>query len=136
MAGKAVVSAEFMLWPADASELRQKVARLRPAPLVRPAPRPQRRLLLQEPAGQPAWKLLDAAGLRGYQIGGAQFSEKHCNFMINAGGATAADVAALKQVAQRRVLEAFGIELENEVALVGEGFGEVDNRCLIGFASA
>ena len=61
--------------------------------------------------------------MRGYQIGGAQFSEKHCNFLINTGGATAADVAALKNEAQRRVRDQFGVELENEVTLVGEGFG-------------
>jgi UDP-N-acetylmuramate dehydrogenase len=63
-------------------------------------------------------------GLRGHRIGGAMFSEKHCNFLINAGGATAADVAALKTLAQTRVREQLGVILENEVTLVGEGFGD------------
>ena len=62
--------------------------------------------------------------MRGYQIGGAQFSDKHCNFLINAGDATAADVTTLMHEAQRRVREQHGIELHNEVTLVGEGFGD------------
>ena len=61
--------------------------------------------------------------MRGYRIGGAEFSSKHCNFLVNAGDATAADVFALKQEGQSRVFERFGIRLENEVTLVGEGFG-------------
>ncbi|HEY7802105.1 MAG TPA: UDP-N-acetylenolpyruvoylglucosamine reductase, partial [Dehalococcoidia bacterium] len=68
------------------------------------------------------WELIDAVGLRGERIGDAQFSEKHCNFIANLGKATAADVAGLMREAQRRVRERFGIELENEVAFVGEGF--------------
>ena len=78
----------------------------------------------KNPAEQPAWKLLDTVGMRGYRVGGAQFSEKHCNFLVNAGDATAAEVAALKREAQERVRARFGIELENEVTLVGEGFGD------------
>jgi UDP-N-acetylmuramate dehydrogenase len=57
-------------------------------------------------------------------VGGAQFSDKHCNFLINAGGATAADVATLMRMAQSRVYQQFGITLEREVSFVGEGFGE------------
>jgi UDP-N-acetylmuramate dehydrogenase len=126
MAGKAVIAAEFTLWPGDSAVLRRLVReydqrRLSAQPRGRNAGS-----FFKNPPGQPAWKLLDAVGLRGYRIGGAQFSEKHCNFMVNAGGATAADVAALKREAQRRVRERFGIELENEVALVGEGFGDAD----------
>jgi UDP-N-acetylmuramate dehydrogenase len=68
--------------------------------------------------------LLDSVGMRGYQVGGAQFSDKHCNFLINTGNATAADVAALMHEAQRRVKTQFDIDLQNEVTLVGEGFGD------------
>jgi UDP-N-acetylmuramate dehydrogenase len=123
MAGKAVLWAEFALWPGDATELRARIAdydgrRLNAQPRGRNAGS-----FFKNPPEQPAWKLIDGVGMRGYQIGGAQFSEKHCNFLINAGGATAADVAALKAEAQRRVREQFGIALENEVTLVGEGFG-------------
>jgi UDP-N-acetylmuramate dehydrogenase len=124
MAGKAVLWAEFALWSGDATELRGRIAeyderRLKAQPRGRNAGS-----FFKNPPEQPAWKLLDAVGMRGYRIGGAQFSEKHCNFLINTGGATAAEVAALKREAQQRVRERFGIELENEVTLVGEGFGD------------
>jgi UDP-N-acetylmuramate dehydrogenase len=76
----------------------------------------------KNPEGRHAWELIDAVGLRGYRIGDAQISEKHCNFFLNTGAARAADVYALMREARRRVRERFGIELENEVVLVGEGF--------------
>jgi UDP-N-acetylmuramate dehydrogenase len=124
MAGKAVLWAEFTLWPGDATELRERIAeyderRLNAQPRGRNAGS-----FFKNPPEQPAWKLLDAVGMRGHRIGGAEFSAKHCNFLVNAGNATAADVAALKQEAQSRVRAKFGIELDNEVTLVGEGFGD------------
>jgi UDP-N-acetylmuramate dehydrogenase len=76
----------------------------------------------KNPEGGQAWALIDAVGLRGHRIGDAQVSEKHCNFFLNLGNARAADVYALMREAQRRVKERFGIDLENEVARVGEGF--------------
>ena len=123
MTGKAVLWADFALWTGDATELRARIAdydsrRLKAQPRGRNAGS-----FFKNPPEHPAWKLIDGVGMRGYQIGGAQFSEKHCNFLINTGGATAADVAALKAEAQRRVRDQFGVELENEVTLVGEGFG-------------
>ncbi len=124
MHGRAVLWAEFALWPGDAGQLRARVAdydarRLKAQPRGRNAGS-----FFKNPPGQPAWKLLDGVGMRGYRIGGAEFSQVHCNFLINAGGATAADVSALKLEAQTRVRERFGVELENEVSLVGEGFGD------------
>lgn len=65
------------------------------------------------------WQLLDGVGMRGYSVGGAMFSEKHCNFMINTGGATAADCEELGKIAIQRVKEHFGIVLEWEVKIVG-----------------
>jgi UDP-N-acetylmuramate dehydrogenase len=76
----------------------------------------------KNPDGHHAWELIDAVGLRGYRIGGAQISEQHCNFFLNTGAARAANVFALMQEARRRVEERFGIELEAEIELVGEGF--------------
>ena len=76
----------------------------------------------KNPPGDHAWRLIDAVGLRGYRIGDARISEKHSNFIENLGEARAADVAALMREAQRRVSEQFGIDLQNEVELVGEGF--------------
>ncbi|HEX5478355.1 MAG TPA: UDP-N-acetylmuramate dehydrogenase [Dehalococcoidia bacterium] len=124
MRGRAVLWAEFALWPGEPEALRARVAdydsrRLKAQPRGRNAGS-----FFKNPPGHPAWKLLDDAGMRGYGVGGAQFSDKHCNFLINTGGATAADVAALKREAQTRVRERFGVDLENEVTLVGEGFGD------------
>lgn len=67
-----------------------------------------------------AWSLIDAAGLRGYRLGGAQMSEKHPNFLLNAGGATAADLEALGELVRQRVLESSGHDLQWEVIRVGE----------------
>ena len=70
--------------------------------------------------GRSAGVLLDEAGCRGLQVGGARFSAKHANFVENTGAATSADVIALMAEGKRRVRERFGIELEPEVQLLGE----------------
>ncbi|MEO0981959.1 MAG: UDP-N-acetylmuramate dehydrogenase [Pseudomonadota bacterium] len=76
-----------------------------------------------DPPGTPdqrsAWKLIDAAGCRGLTVGGAQVSEKHCNFLINTGEATAADLEALGELVRARVLEASGVSLRWEVRRIG-----------------
>jgi UDP-N-acetylmuramate dehydrogenase len=69
--------------------------------------------------GRTAGQLLEAAGCRGLRIGGASFSSKHANFIVNHGDATTADVVALLAEGRRRVLERFGIELEAEVQALG-----------------
>ncbi|WP_404379378.1 UDP-N-acetylmuramate dehydrogenase [Caenispirillum salinarum] len=71
------------------------------------------------PEGHSAWKLVDAAGCRGLTIGGAQVSEKHTNFLINTGTATAADLEALGEEVRRRVKETSGVELRWEIRRVG-----------------
>ncbi len=71
-------------------------------------------------AGRTAGQLLEAAGCRGLQVGGARFSEKHANFVENHGEATTADVLALMAAGRRRVHERFGVALEPEVQLLGE----------------
>ena len=74
----------------------------------------------KRPEGYFAGELIMKAGLRGCQIGGARVSDKHCGFIINAGGACAADVRDLIREVQQRVMEKFGVELEPEVIMVGE----------------
>lgn len=74
----------------------------------------------KNPDGHKAWQLVDAAGCRGLQVGQAQVSEKHCNFLINLGGATSADIEALGEEVRRRVKEHSGIELLWEIQRVGE----------------
>jgi UDP-N-acetylmuramate dehydrogenase len=75
--------------------------------------------VFKNPAGDSAGRLVEAAGLKGARQGAAQVSEQHANFIINTGGATAADVAALIERIQTAVRERFGIELETEVEMVG-----------------
>ena len=73
----------------------------------------------KNPPGHKAWQLIDAAGCRGLKRGGAQVSEMHCNFLINLGSATAADIEGLGETVRRRVMENSGIELEWEIKRIG-----------------
>jgi UDP-N-acetylmuramate dehydrogenase len=73
----------------------------------------------KNPEGHKAWVLVDAAGCRGLTMGGAQVSEKHCNFLLNLGSATSADIEALGEEVRRRVLANSGITLEWEIQRVG-----------------
>ena len=74
----------------------------------------------KRPEGYFAGKLIMDAGLRGYQVGGAQVSEKHCGFVINKGNATATDIRILMRDVAKKVKEQFGVDLEAEVILLGE----------------
>jgi len=73
----------------------------------------------KNPEGAKAWELIDAAGCRGLSVGAAQVSEKHCNFLINQGGATASDLETLGETVRERVRETSGIELEWEIRRIG-----------------
>src|SRR5207253_8757926 len=68
----------------------------------------------ESPPGRKAWQLIDAAGCRGLKIGDAQVSEMHCNFLINLGAATAADIETLGETVRKRVQETAGVALEWE----------------------
>lgn len=74
----------------------------------------------KNPEGAYAWKLIDEAGCRGMRVGGAQVSEKHCNFLINDGTATAKDIETLGEEVRKRVLANSGISLEWEIKRIGE----------------
>jgi len=73
----------------------------------------------QNPPGNSAWKLIDAAGCRGLRVGGAQVSEMHCNFLINTGHATGHDIETLGETVRARVKEISGIELHWEIKRIG-----------------
>lgn len=73
----------------------------------------------KNPDGQKAWQLIDAAGCRGLRVGGAQMSEMHCNFLINTGTATSADIETLGETVWRRVKARSGIELSWEIKRIG-----------------
>ncbi len=76
-----------------------------------------------EAEGRKAWQLVEAAGCRGLRIGGAMVSEQHCNFLINTGDATAADIEALGEEVRRRVHEDTGVCLEWEIRRIGRPAG-------------
>ena len=73
----------------------------------------------KNPPGQKAWALIDAAGCRGMSLGGAQVSEKHCNFLLNLGSATSADIEELGEQVRRRVMAKCNISLEWEIQRIG-----------------
>jgi UDP-N-acetylmuramate dehydrogenase len=73
----------------------------------------------KNPPGHSSWKLVDEAGLRGFNIGPAKVSEMHCNFLINEGGATAAQIEELGETVRRKVFEKSGIQLEWEIKRIG-----------------
>jgi UDP-N-acetylmuramate dehydrogenase len=73
----------------------------------------------KNPQGHKAWQLVDAAGCRGLKVGDAQVSEMHCNFLINLGGATAADIETLGETVRQRVKQSSGVELEWEIKRIG-----------------
>ena len=70
------------------------------------------------PNGQKAWELIDQVGMRGYKIGGARISDKHCNFIIAENGATSKDIEDLIILTKQKVLEKFGIELKTEIRIL------------------
>jgi UDP-N-acetylmuramate dehydrogenase len=76
--------------------------------------------VFKNPSGDYAGRLIEAVGLKGIRMGGAQISERHANFIVNVGGARAADVAALIKEAHQRVAAHFGVDLELELELRGE----------------
>jgi UDP-N-acetylmuramate dehydrogenase len=120
--GCVVLTIELAVRRDDAAKLLARIAEL---DALRLGAQPRGRnsgSTFKNPPGDHAWRLIDAVGMRSMRIGDARVSEKHSNFFENLGSARATDVAALMREAQRRVKEQFGIELQNEVELVGEGF--------------
>jgi UDP-N-acetylmuramate dehydrogenase len=115
-----VIAATLDLVPGEPAEILRRVAELDARRLAAQPPGRNAGSTFKNPPGEAAWRLIDAVGLRGHRIGDAQISPKHANFFTNTGRATAAEVKALIDLAQARVRERFGIELQREVQLVGE----------------
>jgi UDP-N-acetylenolpyruvoylglucosamine reductase len=121
-----VARASFALDPADPSEVKATLAGMRAQRReAQPSGIKTFGSTFKNPddpraEGRSAGVLLDQAGCRGLQVGGARFSEKHANFVENMGGATTADVVALMTEGRRRVREQFGITLEPEVQVLGD----------------
>jgi UDP-N-acetylmuramate dehydrogenase len=119
------VAARFAGRPGDPAEVGRRMAEIQEA---REAAQPIRARTggstFANPPGEKAWELIDRAGCRGLQRGGAMVSEKHTNFLINTGDATAADLEALGEEVRRRVHETSGIMLEWEIRRIGRPGGE------------
>lgn len=118
--GAVVVRARFRAAPGDPAAIAARMAEIRAS---REATQPVRARTggstFRNPPGARAWELIDAAGGRGLTIGGAQCSEKHCNFLLNLGTATAAELEALGEELRRRVRTASGVQLEWEIKRLG-----------------
>jgi UDP-N-acetylenolpyruvoylglucosamine reductase len=119
--GEVVARAEFRLEPRPPEEIKAKIAELQ---AVRKAAQPTNKRTFGSVFKNPehelsAGRMLEACGLKGHRIGGAQISPRHANFIENAGEARAVDALALMAEARRRALDEFGVELEHEVRLLG-----------------
>ena len=109
------------LVPRDEVEIRSKMKDLNEKRAGKqPLQYPSAGSTFKRPEGYFAGKLIMDAGLRGYQVGGAQVSEKHCGFVINKGDATAADICQLMRDVSDKVQAQFGVVLEPEVKMIGE----------------
>ena len=119
--GLIVLAAEFELQSGDPdaiqAEMADYAARRREK---QPLNMPSAGSTFKRPAGHFAGALIEGAGLKGYRVGGAQVSELHAGFVVNAGGATARDVLALMDDVRRIVFEQTGVTLEPEVRVIGE----------------
>ncbi len=118
--GWVVRSATFETGEDDPSRIRERIKEVqRHRRQTQPIEKRSLGSTFKNPPGEAAGRLIDACGLKGRRIGGAQISEKHANFIVNLGGASADDVLALMAEMRNRVLERFGIELEPEVRVIG-----------------
>jgi UDP-N-acetylmuramate dehydrogenase len=115
-----IVGGSFLLTHDDPGAIRARVAAYRQHRKDTQPPQPSAGSVFKNPPGDHSGRLVEAAGLKGAMRGGAQISPKHANFIVNNGGATAADILALIALARRTVLERFGVALELEVELRGD----------------
>jgi UDP-N-acetylmuramate dehydrogenase len=115
-----VVEAEFLLTPSSREQIRQRIRSLL---VVRKEKQPWRLpsagSVFKNPPGDFAGRLIEAVGLKGVRIGDAQISSKHANFIVNRGQARSRDILALIQLAQEKVSQEFGVQLELEIEVVG-----------------
>lgn len=116
-----VVEAALHLMPGDQEEIRSRMEEFaRRRREKQPLEYASAGSTFKRPEGYFAGKLIMDSGLRGYRIGGAQVSEKHCGFLINRGNATSEDISELMAEVQERVKEKFGVKLEPEVIRLGK----------------
>ena len=119
--GYIVLEAILEFMPSEETAIREKMAELKKSRVEKqPLEYPSAGSTFKRPEGHFAGKLIQDADLRGYTVGGAQVSEKHCGFVVNKGNATAADVLQLIEDVKKIVYDKFQVELEPEVKMLGE----------------
>ncbi|MCR5735631.1 MAG: UDP-N-acetylmuramate dehydrogenase [Lachnospiraceae bacterium] len=119
--GLIVLEAEFWLKKGDPATIKSRIEELKQKRIEKqPLEYPSAGSTFKRPEGYFAGKLIEDSGLKGYSVGGAMVSDKHCGFVINKGGATASDIMTLIKDVQRIVKEKQGVMLEPEVILLGE----------------
>jgi UDP-N-acetylmuramate dehydrogenase len=123
-AGDLVLTATFRLAPVDPAAMKARLEEIRRWRREhQPLSLPSAGSIFRNPPGDSAGRLIDACGLRGARLGGAVISEKHANFIVNEGGATASDVRRLAERARAAVAARFGVDLAFEVQFVGDWRG-------------
>lgn len=116
-----IIGATMKLQPADREEMKARIHEYREHRRTsQNVGFPSAGSFFKNPSQAPAWRLVDEAGFRGAQVGGAQVSRNHCNFFVNVGGAKAADFLQLAASVKKEVLRRTGIILEEEVKILGE----------------
>ncbi|HLY31483.1 MAG TPA: UDP-N-acetylmuramate dehydrogenase [Ktedonobacterales bacterium] len=115
-----ITGATFLLHQDDPAKILKRVAQYKQHRKETQPPQPSAGSVFKNPPGDYSGRLIEAAGLKGTMLGKAQISPRHANFIVNTGGATAADVVGLIALARRTVRERFGVELELEVELRGD----------------
>jgi UDP-N-acetylmuramate dehydrogenase len=121
--GEIIWAANLALVPEDPEQLKKKlVESVKKRKAAQPIEMPSCGSVFRNPEGHNAWKLIADVGLRGFQQGGARFSEKHCNFIVNEGGAQKADVEFLIRLAREKVQTKFAIDLHPEVIFMEPKF--------------
>jgi D-alanine-D-alanine ligase len=126
------LSANLILQPGDSAASQQKIKDfLEKRAKTQPTNQPSCGSVFKNPEGDFAARLIEQTGLKGYVIGGACVSEKHANFIVNTGRATAADIENLIHYVQNKVKEQQGVELQTEVCMVGESDVETQNAALL-----
>ncbi|RAP26813.1 UDP-N-acetylenolpyruvoylglucosamine reductase [Brevibacillus laterosporus] len=117
-----VIEATLQLQTGDRKEIATSLAQFKDRRLsTQPFNSPCAGSVFRNPPGDHAGRLIEASGLKGFIIGGAQISEMHANFIVNRGGATATDVLTLIDHARATVLKNFNVDLHTEVLVIGEG---------------
>ena len=114
----AIVSGELNLVAGDQQQIEQEVARVKGLRKNQPIDWPNAGSIFKNPPGNHAGKLIEDSGLKGKRIGGAMISDRHANFIINTGSASANDVLELITLAQKSVSEKFGVQLETELEVL------------------